>query len=199
MLDGLTSSDKDALRKECGWLGFASLSANLLAHPVPNIGELDETLRRNDVHDEVIVLTGQTVRNEASMRRLAHDGWKLDELDQRYGDFVAAFRPVMTALQKQPEISDQTAFLTRILLIQEYRKIMLRDPLLPQELLPADWQGRAAYRLCNNLYRAIHKPADAYLGDVAETADGPMPAPATAFYQRFDGLDAKPASQSWLK
>lgn len=66
---------------------------------------------------------------------------------------------------------------------------MLRDPLLPQELLPGDWQGAAAYQLCSNLYRALHAAADRYLTATMETADGPLPMPAATFMQRFGGLE----------
>ena len=95
----------------------------------------------------------------------------------------------MAALQKSPKITDETAFIARTLLIQEYRKIMLRDPLLPQELLPGNWQGATAYQLCSNLYRLVYEAADRYLTASMETADGPLPLPAPAFLQRFGGLE----------
>jgi len=76
----------------------------------------------------------------------------------------------------------------RTLLIQEYRKVLLRDPQLPAELLPADWHGAAAYQLCRNLYRAVYGPADEHLSDIMETAEGPLPPPAASYFARFDGL-----------
>jgi phenylacetic acid degradation operon negative regulatory protein len=188
LLSGLDTASKERVRKECGWLGFAAMSANVLAHPTPDLEDLDVTVERIGVSDELVVLSGQTVRNEAGMRRLAHDSWNLAALDERYGDFVRTFRPIMSALQKNPQIAEKTAFLSRTLLIQEYRKIMLRDPMLPQELLLGDWQGAAAYQLCSNLYRVLHKPADRYLSHAMETADGPLPQPAPAFLTRFGGL-----------
>ena len=188
LLSGLETATKETVRKECGWLGFGAMSANVLAHPSPDLADLDVTIQRLGVGNELVVVNGQTIRNEAGMRRLAHDSWNLAELDERYGEFVATFRPLMAALQKNPQASDQTAFIARTLLIQEYRKIMLRDPLLPQELLPGDWQGAAAYQLCSNLYRLLHESADRYLSATMETADGPLPLPAAAFMQRFGGL-----------
>jgi len=74
------------------------------------------------------------------------------------------------------------------LLIQEYRKVLLRDPQLPAELLPAGWHGTAAYQLCRNLYIAVHRQADIWLSEVVETAQGPLPPPDAAFMQRFGGL-----------
>jgi phenylacetic acid degradation operon negative regulatory protein len=74
-------------------------------------------------------------------------------------------------------------------LIQEYRKVLLRDPCVPAELLPVDWHGAAAYQLCRNLYRAVYAQADAYLDVTMETADGPLPPASRAFMRRFGGLD----------
>ena len=189
LLSGLETATKETVRKECGWLGFGALSANVLAHPAPDLADLDITTRRLGVTDQLVVINGQTIRNETGMRHLAHDSWKLADLDERYGEFVATFRPLMAALQKSPKITDETAFIARTLLIQEYRKIMLRDPLLPQELLPGNWQGATAYQLCSNLYRLVYEAADRYLTASMETADGPLPLPAPAFLQRFGGLD----------
>lgn len=190
LLSGLDTTTKERVRKECGWLGFGPLSANVLAHPSPDLNDLDVTMQRLDIVNELVVLSGQTVRNESGMRRLAHRCWNLAALDSLYGQFVKRFRPVMQAIRAKPQVSEKTAFLIRTLLIQEYRKILLRDPLLPRELLPGDWHGAAAYRLCRNLYRAIYRPADLYLTDVMETADGPLPPPSAVFMTRFGGLEA---------
>ncbi len=190
LLSGLDTADKEELRREFGWLGFGSLSANVLAHPTPDLVDLDVTIQRLGVGDNLVVLTGQVVRNEAGLRHLAHASWNLAELDSRYTDFVSMFRPALRAATDTREIPPRTAFILRTLLIQEYRKVLLRDPLLPADLLPASWQGGAAYQLCRNLYLAVHEAGDSYLGDMLETADGPLPPPMGSFHKRFGGLDA---------
>lgn len=196
LLSALATEVKDRVRRECGWLGFGPLSANVLAHPSPDFTELDVTMRRLEVQDKLIVMRGQTIRSEHAMRELTRDCWNLDDIDARYVEFVTRFRPLFQALSRTPEISDKSAFLVRTLLIQEYRKVLLRDPLLPVELLPAGWHGAAAYQLCRNLYRLVHRGADAYLDDVMETADGPLPPPAAAFARRFGGLEPADNSES---
>ena len=189
LLAGLDTTEKESVRKECGWLGFGQMSANMLAHPSPDMTALDLTTQRLGVGDRLVVLTGQPVRNENGMRQLAHDSWNLAEINTRYGEFVAMFRPVLHAIETDPRLSDKTAFLLRTLLIQEYRKVLLRDPLLPLELLPGDWQGAPAVRLCRNLYHKLHASADRYLSATMETADGPLPPPCGAFWHRFGGLE----------
>ncbi|HKJ19390.1 MAG TPA: phenylacetic acid degradation operon negative regulatory protein PaaX [Woeseiaceae bacterium] len=189
LLSGLDTPAKDTVRRECGWLGFGPLSADILAHPAPDLAELDVTMHRLGIEDSLVVMRGQTIRSGAAMRELTHDCWNLDEIDARYADFVRRFRPLLKASSRKAQMPDRSAFLIRTLLIQEYRKVLLRDPWLPAELLPIGWHGAAAYQLCRNLYRAVHRRADAWLDEQMETADGPLPPVSRAFMRRFGGLD----------
>ena len=188
-LTDLDTGLRESVRKELGWLGFGALSSSVLAHPTPELIDLDATLRRLGVIDDVIVMRGLTIVNEPSVRRLAQTGWNIDDIDNRYASFVERFRPLITACGKSGDVKPQTAFLIRTLLIQEYRKVLLRDPQLPAELLPANWHGSAAYQLCRNLYRAVYEQADAYLSAAMETANGSLPPPSRQFMQRFGGLN----------
>ena len=194
LLSGIDAESRDAVRKECGWLGFGALFPGLLAHPAPDMADLDVTLRRLGVAEDLVVMTGQTVRNEASMRKMARESWNLDEIDKNYTGFIERFQPLIAAYGKDANVSPKSAFLIRTLLIQEYRKVLLRDPQLPAELLPSGWHGAAAYQLCRNLYLAIHAQADAFLSETMETASGPLPQSDRSFMQRFGGLD--PSAQS---
>ncbi len=188
LLTGVEPATKDLVRKELGWIGFGSLSPNVLAHPTPDMAVLDLALERLGLGDELVVMTGHTVRNESGMRALVRDSWNLADIDERYANFVERFRPVLKAHGKDANVQRKSAFLVRTLLIQEYRKVLLRDPQLPAELLPASWHGTAAYQLCRNLYRAVYAAADDYLTETMETADGSLPPPAAAFMKRFGGL-----------
>jgi len=189
LLSALDTASKESVRRECGWLGFGQMSANVLAHPSPDLADLDVTIRRLGVDESLVVVEGQTVRSESAMRELARSSWNLDDIDARYAEFVQRFRPVFKALSGKSQATEKSAFLIRTLLIQEYRKVLLRDPLLPAELLPSGWHGSAAYQLCRNLYRAVQAPADAHLDQRMETAEGPLPPPSRAFQTRFGGLE----------
>ena len=189
LLSNLDAAAKDSVRRECGWLGFGALSANVLAHPAPDTSDLEVTLKRAGVADDVVVMTARTARSDTAMRKLAGTAWNLDDIDARYETFVAMFRPLYAALRKTRNVDPRTAFVARTLLIQEYRKALLRDPQLPLALLPSGWHGTAAYQLCRNLYHGLYRAADDYLTESMETADGPLPPPAGDYMQRFGGLE----------
>lgn len=189
LLAGLETAQREQVRKEAAWLGFAALSPNVLAHPTPDTADLDAALRRLGVGDDVVVMRGRAVRSDTALRRVASTGWNLGDIDARYARFVDRFRPVLRALDKAGKVTPQSAFLLRTLLIQYYRKILLRDPHLPAALLPAGWYGQAAYQLCRNIYRSVYVPAEAHLTGVMENADGPLPPATRSAQSRFGGLD----------
>lgn len=190
-IGGIDTATKEKLRKEMAWLGFGAMSANLLAHPAPDLADLDITLRRLNLADQVIVMTGRTIRGDAAMRRHAHSCWNLDEIDAAYEQFVGMFRPVLAKMRATQKVDEKTAFVLRTFLIQEYRKVLLRDPQLPTELLPDSWHGATAYQLCRNLYIDVYKPADNYLSNCMESADGPLPPAASTVMNRFGGLERR--------
>jgi phenylacetic acid degradation operon negative regulatory protein len=190
LLAGIEGPDKDAVRKELGWLGFGALTPHTLAHPAPDAADLNALLQRIGLQDELVVVQGATLSaaQDQALRAMAQKSWDLADIDARYGGFIRQFRPVCNALRKARKVPPAVAFQVRTMLIQEYRKILLRDPLLPAELLPAGWHGTGAYPLCRNLYRSVFAAADIYLGEAMETAEGPLPPPEPAFFRRFGGL-----------
>lgn len=190
LLGDLDATQKDAARKELGWIGFGAISSNVLAHPTPDIAAVDATLERAGIASQAVIMKGRTLdkNQDEAMRAMVRKSWTLDEIDRRYAKFVEQFRPLIRAAQKSKRPDPRLAFQIRTLLIQEYRSILLRDPLLPAELLSAGWNGTAAYQLCRNLYQLVYAPSDVYIGEVFETADGPIPPPSPEFYERFGGL-----------
>lgn len=194
LLSALDADERDQLRRECGWLGFGQLSTNVLAHPSPDPDDLAATLDRLGLRKRVVIMEGETIDSSEAMAQLAGDAWALDALDERYERFVKTFRPALDSLLDGDAPAPKTAFLVRTLLIQEYRKVLLRDPLMPAELLPGDWHGEAAHALCRELYRRLHAAADHYLTATVETRDGALPPANDEYYERFGGLDQPAAA-----
>ncbi|MDZ7643095.1 MAG: phenylacetic acid degradation operon negative regulatory protein PaaX [Woeseiaceae bacterium] len=190
LLAALPTADKDRARRELGWLGFGALTPNILAHPAPDTADLDTTLASLGLAERLVLLRGSTpgAGQDRVLTELAQKSWDLDDVEARYAAFIDRYRPVYAAVRKARRIEPVLAFHVRTLLVHDYRRIVLRDPLLPAGLLPADWHGTQAYQLCRNLYRAVYAAADEFLGSAMETADGPLPPPSPAYYERFSGL-----------
>ena len=71
-----------------------------------------------------------------------------------------------------------------------YRRVLLRDPKLPDELLDEDWPGSSARLLCRNLCRLVQATAEQHLMAELETADGAVPPAQPSYFKRFGGLEA---------
>jgi phenylacetic acid degradation operon negative regulatory protein len=109
----------------------------------------------------------------------------LDDLALRYGHFNEMFAPADLGLHGARAPDDLECLVVRILMIHEYRRIVLRDPVLPAPLLPEDWPGRKAHELCAAIYAAIADPADRWLSGHAAAERGALPLPAQPMRGRF--------------
>ena len=190
LLSALDTADRELVRKELSWLGFGATSTSLMAHPAAELDDLKALLKSLGAQDEVVVMNGRTPdeSQDNAMRDLVRRSWDLEGIDERYEQFLTHFEPVAKSVRKNAKLSPQNSFQVRTLLIQEYRKILLRDPLLPSEMLPDSWHGRHAYQLCRELYRRVYQAADQFVTEQMETEQGPLPPPAAEFYERFGGL-----------
>ena len=182
------------LRSELAWLGFGQLTPTLFAHPACTLRQASRWLRGLRGMRGALLFRGAS-GGVAADRELAARGWDLSLQARRYRGFIARFAPAARVLAAR-SVSAETAFLVRTLLIHEYRKIHLKDPQLPLALLPADWTGRSAYRLCRRLYARLFPAAEKHLSAWARRLDRPLPRANAAARARFGVLKVPPAGRS---
>jgi phenylacetic acid degradation operon negative regulatory protein len=118
-------------------------------------------------------------------RRLPGRAWPLEELAERYRHFNAMFARTREALDGRGAVDALACLVIRVLLIHEYRRIVLRDPLLPRRLLAEDWPGGQARDLCAAIYAVVADPADRWLSGHSVDERGPLPPPGEAISGRF--------------
>ena len=82
-------------------------------------------------------------------------------------------------------LDPEECFVVRTLLIHAYRRVLLRDPLLPAALLPLDWPGAAAHALCRDFYRLTRRAAEQHLAATLGAPGEPLPPADSAFDARF--------------
>ena len=172
-------------RDELRWLGFGQLNPTLFAHPGCSVPQARDSLRKVAGARGALLLHSSGA-GLAADRELVARGWDLGELTRRYRYFVARFSAVEPTVAAG--VAPETAFLLRTLLIHEYRKVHLQDPLLPPALLPEAWVGAKAYGLCRRLYGALFGEAEQYLSAAAHQLSRPLPPASSAAHARFGGL-----------
>ncbi|HYW91363.1 MAG TPA: phenylacetic acid degradation operon negative regulatory protein PaaX [Gammaproteobacteria bacterium] len=187
----LDNGERDAARRELTAVGFGPIAPGVLAHPAPSPDMLAASLQDLDLQGDLIIMHARNdgLATSRPLNRLVRDVWNLDELSGEYEAFLETFRPVYAALERAGTLDPEQCFIVRTLLIHEVRRLMLRDPQLPEDVLPSDWAGSAARLLTRNLYQLTYALAETHLSCILQTAEGPLPAPAPYFYRRFGGLD----------
>jgi len=186
----VSSSEKEILRKDLLWLGYGALISGVLAHPSADRQSLDETLQELDVVQKVVVLEANTkeLASREALKKLTHTSWRLDEIEPRYVALLNTFRSVLQAVRKTKKLDNRQCFQARTLLIHQYRRILLQDADLPDELLPVNWSGRVARNLTANLYRLVHRGAMGFITENMETVEGKLPEADDQYYARFGSL-----------
>jgi len=111
------------------------------------------------------------IGDTAAVQSIANRAWSLAALANAYSEFSAKFTPLTDEAAALPPLE---ATVARVLLIQEYRRVALRDPHLPTALMPSSWPGNLARRLCAMLYAALAPASERWLDDV-KNVSGPLP------------------------
>ena len=167
--------DRDAAREALKNAGFGS--------PLPGVWVAPSGVPVPEEAAGAIRL--EVSAEDDSGRRLLSESWPLDRTADAYQKFMKTFEPLHGWIGRGERLTEVDAFTARILLIHHYRRVVLRDPLLPTALLPADWPGRAARTLCGEIYRALLPASEQWLDRNATNENGPLPKPGTELSKRF--------------
>jgi phenylacetic acid degradation operon negative regulatory protein len=175
-----TAEVREKLRRELLLQGFGSPSPGVFVRPDGDFASARDLLEEAGAAEDVVAFhsDGALTEGLGPVRRLVAHAWDHAALEQGYREFIQLFRPV---LAEAAGLDDRARFVVRTLLIHEFRRVTLRDPMLPAELLPADWPGQRARDLCAAIYRAIHAGAARHAMAVLETRAGRLPKPRAAW------------------
>lgn len=127
----------------------------------------------------MLVIHGESAAHPETLHML----WPSGEIAQAYRDFAAVYGRFHTVLEEAGSLAPLDAIAARTLLIHDWRRVVLRDPGLPAELLPGDWPGEAARALARAVYRALVPASEAWL----DREGLPPPSEPATFARRFGG------------
>jgi phenylacetic acid degradation operon negative regulatory protein len=171
---GLPKPDQAGLRVRLGRRGAADLGGHVYLLPAgedpPEPGQ-------------AITLIAEPLP-EAEARRLVERAFDLRALEADYARFAAAFAPPRESLERGRKPVGLEAVAMRVFVIHCFRRIVLRDPMIPAPYLPADWPGIAARETAGAIWRALFRASEAWLDSNAASAYGPLP-PRSPPRQRF--------------
>jgi phenylacetic acid degradation operon negative regulatory protein len=192
----LDAKARERLRSAFFWQGFGALGSDCFVHPSADLNTAFDALMTEGLGDLTkhlmpLLAADPGSGHSAKDADLVKRAWNLDKLATGYADFVARYSPILNQLRQdvQPDFDDERAFLLRTLLIHDYRRLLLRDPELPDVLLPAHWPGQAARLLCREIYRRLLVASERHLELHLKLANGSTPKALPMLGERFQMLD----------
>ena len=144
--------------------GFAALTPSLLM--TPNPVNLPHSVA--DFAFKARLTSGQS-------ERLISQLWPIESLSAQFTQFLRLFAPLSDTLAAGDVLPADQALLARILLIHEYRRLVLKSPALPDGLLPDDWPGTKARHLAARLYPRLVMASELFLEQVMADNDLVLP------------------------
>ncbi len=163
-------SARQKLRRELLWDGFGQLAPNIFAHPRADQQSLTEIALACQAEGHITLMKASSIDtySRKPLIDLMQQTFDLSHIDTAWTQFIKRFASLTT---KASTLSPAESFYVRTLLIHEYRRILLRDPNLPDELLPASWSGLEARQLCQALYQDVKQASESYLMETVQTLD----------------------------
>ncbi len=141
---------RDALRDHLGAIGGAPIQSGLYVSPHPWDKDVHAEAARLGITGHVSLASTDDLAVGAVTEpaELARELWPVTEIAARYAAFVDTWRDVADELEAKRTRSERLpefAFLAGALAMGvAFQACFAEDPLLPPELLPHPWPGRAA-------------------------------------------------------
>jgi phenylacetic acid degradation operon negative regulatory protein len=190
----MAKKDRERLRKALVWQGFGMWQNQVFVHPGADLQVALSLLQGEGLghlQKHIWPLAGDSLLTGAgfSDQQVATLSWDLAQLAHSYRQFVKTYQALVDEwpVKKtcKDHVQNEKAFLLRLLLIHDYRRLLLRDPSLPQKLLPGDWPGQSARAVCARLYAGLSVPSETYLQEHMQLADGRLTGSLSLFQHRF--------------
>lgn len=163
---GLSGPEQATVTEHLTWHGFVTLGRGLLGSPTVTAAEVDDLCALLEPSSHVPVATARF----EDLERLVDDGFfstgfNTPDVSEVYGVFVERYAPIL----EQPSPTDPlVAFAVRTMLVHDIRRIRLRHPDIPAQLLPPDWVGDRADEIASALYPVLSEAAAPALSTILD-------------------------------
>jgi phenylacetic acid degradation operon negative regulatory protein len=154
---------RHSLRTRLTWAGLGS--------PVPGLWVTPDVAKEKEVASVVESLGVEAFSfigpfgEVGDYRRLVAEAWRLDEVAQRYAQFLATWTAASRPRNRAAH------FRSQVQLVQQWRVVPFLDPGLPAELLPPDWPGPAAAETFRTSHGRYHRDAQVHWSRLMQAAE----------------------------
>ena len=153
----LRADERDTLGEHLAWHGFVRLGRGLMGSPTITTSEVRElcSLLNLSVHVPIASANFDDLEDLVGSGFFS-SGLNTPDIERVYAEFVARYEPLCGA---SPPKDALDSFALRTMLVHDLRRIRLRFPDIPAQLLPVDWVGDRADDIASRLYPVLSAAA----------------------------------------
>lgn len=131
-IDEVERNTRNRLRRKLKEWGFVLWQESVYLSPHPIISEIDEFLKVNQLFPKVVALESKII-GVKNYDRFAWVVFKLGELEEEYLNLEEKINQFFSSKEKEKEKRKREE------IIEQFKRLILKDPFLPRGLLNKDW------------------------------------------------------------
>lgn len=162
------SSQRRALRRHLRWNGYALLYDGVWVWPHPLTADARAELARVAL-GSITVFRAQHLELVADANRSPVEAWDLPAIAARYEEFIGRWGGLLPRIAAGA-VTGADAVRARTEVMDVYRRFPVLDPMLPVELMPADWPRARAREAFVAVYDGLAGAAERHIRAVVERA-----------------------------
>jgi phenylacetic acid degradation operon negative regulatory protein len=167
-LPGDQGALRHQLRTRLSWLGYGMLEPGTMIAPFSRREQVQALIEELIVGEYVHFFTRAKLEMTDD-QAIVSKCWDLEVLNKSYSAFIERHQPEFDQLQdiflRLGTLPEEQSFIQRFWVIYEYSAFPRKDPNLPDELLPEDWQGRSAAKLLAQFRELLSEPSERFIND----------------------------------
>ncbi len=159
-IEEVSRKARERFRHKLKEVGFGMLQESVFISPYDIAKDFSEFTESQGLANFTYVLEVSNIIT-GEIKTFANKIWKLEELNKKYKSIIQEIEDnhLISISGRRNKLNDQEGEKrlknTISKVWQEYLEIVLRDPFLPKELLPVDWEGEKTRALMKRLHGLI--------------------------------------------
>ncbi|MEL7430681.1 MAG: PaaX family transcriptional regulator C-terminal domain-containing protein, partial [Pseudomonadota bacterium] len=122
---------------------------------------------------------------DTNVHQMAINAWPFDELNAAYAGLHKRFLPFVDLPEGELTTKPLASLVLRILLVHEWRRVVLRDVDLPPDYKPDGWQGETVREMVSGLYVRLVDASEGFLDTLEAEPGVNLPRAAVSSRKRF--------------
>lgn len=186
-LSDIDNEQRETVRKELYWLGFNRITTGVYGHPTIDYEEVKRLIKDMGLEDKIVFLNASAIdkKHVPVSNRLLSQCIDLQPSDEKYSALINDFKGILKAAKQETDLDPALCFLVKTILINRFRRILLKEAELPEKLLAKNAISRRGRALVSDLYQVIQAPADEYFLSMSETEGGHFGQATEEYLNRF--------------